>query len=479
MRHYRISFALLLCLSVSGLSGQFNITGKVNHPADTVVTLMVPPTSLGGESRNLSSRLSAGNEFHFAVSTNIATPAEIVHGGARIRIFIIPDRSFSIEFTAAEREANAILFTGPGGADNTFFHEYLQFLEVEAPPVDSSQLARSTARKYRRLMDQNRAARELFLETYSQTAERELAPQLLQWLRNDIAYTYATELLRYPSVFRKLHKGTKNRYPSAGYYAFLEGIPVNNPDAILQDSYQRFLESFVTYKLKKPMEWRLQTGGEYQYSMLNRFFIGPSLYYMQYLVFERTLNWLIKPDYMAGEYRSFMASKAPVLLKQKLKKLREDPPKFYSSKSFRIIGGPVLWDVFQFQNGTRPDTAFFQGRPTLLYFHDWHLSRVDFAINYLKKLKRKLEAHPDMNICLVDVNGNFEKWQRAHSESGDAEHPITHLSMNYFDKLFDPLVEQGNYPNMVIADEQGKIVETLNWKPPVKRVVEIINRKWK
>jgi len=473
---YRISFSLLLSLSFSGLLGQVNVMGKVNHPVDTVVTLIFPPTSLGGESRNVSTRLSASDEFSFAIKTSIATPAVIAHGGFSMPIFIVPDQSFSLEFTAGDREANGMLFAGPGGTDNTFFHEYIQFLEKEAPPIDSVRLARSTAREYRRLMDQNRAAREAFLETCSRTADIEMAPQLLQWIRNDIAYTYATELLRYPSVFRDLHNGTKDRNPSTSYYSFLEGIQLNNPDAILQDSYQRFLESFIIYKLEKPMGWELRTGGEPQYSFLSRFYFGPPLYYMQYLVFERTLNWLVEPDYMAKEYRSFMASKAPPLLKQKLKKLRESPPKVYSMKSFSIIGGPILSEVFQFHNGNRPDTSFINGRPSLLYFHDRRLSRVAFVISYLKKLRRNLVSHPDMNIYLVDVNGDFEQWQRLYSSKGYANHPFTHLSMNYFDDLFDPAVEQGIFPEIAIADANGIIIEKLDWKQPVKRVLEIINR---
>ena len=162
MRLYRISLLLLLCFSFSSLYGQVKLRGKVNHPADSVVTLIVPPTRLGGESRKLSTRLSAGNEFRFAIKTNIATPAVIAYGGFSIPIFIVPDQSFSLEFTAGDREANGILFAGPGGADNTFFHKYLQFLEAEAPSIDSGRLARSTAREYRKLMDQNRTAWEVF-----------------------------------------------------------------------------------------------------------------------------------------------------------------------------------------------------------------------------------------------------------------------------------------------------------------------------
>ena len=333
---YRISFPLLLlCLSFSGLHGQVKILGKIHHPVDTVVTLLFPPTSLGGESRNVSTRLSAADEFGFAIRTKIATTAVITHGGFSIPIFIVPDQSFSLEFTADDREADEVLFAGAGGAGNTLLQEYSQFLEEEAPSIDSTRLARSTAREYRRLVDRNRAARELFLENYSSTAGIELPPQLLQWLRNDIAYTYATELLRYPSVFQKLHDGAKNRHPSTSYYSFLEGIRLNNPGAILQDSYQLFLESFIIYKLEKPMDWELRTGGERQYAFLSRFLFGPPLYYMQYLVFERTLNWLIEPDYMAQEYQAFMASKAPALLKQKLKK-------FW--RSLTVFGKPTSSD---------------------------------------------------------------------------------------------------------------------------------------
>lgn len=476
MRPNRLIFSFFLCLSLSGLAGQVHITGKIHDPIDTVVTLVVPPTSLGETSWNISTRLSSDNEFRFVLRNDLATRAELVHGGSSIPIFIIPDQSFSLELTAGDQEVNGIQFTGPGGADNTFFHEYLHFLKVEAPPVDSGQLARSTAREYRKLMDQNRAARQSFLESYSRTADRQVSPQLLQWLRNDLVYTYATELLRYPSVFRDLHNGTKERNPSARYYDFLQSIRINNPDAILQDSYQRFLESFIIYQLKRPMGWELRTGGERQYALLNRFFFGPPLHYLQHLIFERSIRWLVYPEYMADEYRSFMASEAPELLKQQVKKLRESPPKINSVGSFSITGSPILGEVFQLFNGNRPDTAFFKGRPTLLYFHDRQLSRVGFAVNYLRKLKRNLVIHRDMNICLVDLNVDFTAWQSFHAASGYADQSITHLSMDYFDDLFDPAVEQGRIPKMVLADADGIIVEALNWKPPVKRVLEIIER---
>ena len=472
---YRISF-LLLCFPFATLSSQVKVLGKVNQPVDTVVTLIVPPTRLGGESQEVSRSLSAVNEFHFVIKTNIATPAVIVHGGTSIPIFIIPDQSFSLEFTISNNEFKEIRFAGPDAADNAFFHDYLQFLEVETPSLDSSQLARSTSKEYRKLMDQDREAREGFLVTYLQSAENTLAPQLLQWLRDDIIYTYATKLLRYPSVFQDLHNGTKSRTPSASYYSFLNGIRINKPEAILLDSYQQFLESFLLYKLEKPMRWGLRTGGERQYSVLNRFFFGPPLYYMQQLVFERTLHWFVDPDYMAMEYRDFMASEAPEMLKDKLRRLKENPPKIYSMKSFSIIGGPLLYEVFQLPNGQRPDSTFFKGRPSLLYFHNRRLSRGDFIIRYLKKLRRNLNVHPNINICLVDVNGDFDAWQKLYAKDGYAKHPIAHLSMNYFDEFFDSRIEQGRHPNIVMTDTNAKIVEALDWKPPIKQVLEIVNR---
>ncbi|MBX2872011.1 MAG: hypothetical protein KTR30_07925 [Saprospiraceae bacterium] len=477
MYFYRISCLLLLCLSFSSLIGQVNVAimGKVNQPVDTLVTLIVPPVSLGGESSTVTTRLSDKLEFRFTIRTNITTPAVISYGGFNIPIFIVPEQSFSLEFTADQREPHNLLFRGKGGADNTFLHQYIQFLAAETPPIDSSVLGRTTAKEYRRLMDQNRIAREHFLENHSQVADLEVSPQLLQWLQNDITYTYATALLRYPSVFRDFHHGTKSRNPSNAYYSFLEGIPFNNPDAILQDSYQRFLESFIIHKLERPMSWELRTGGERQYAVLSRFLFGPPLYYMQSLVFERTLNWLVDPDYMAKEYRSFMASEAPALLKQKLEKLRENPPKVYSIKSFSIIGSPVLGEVFQFHTGDRPDSSFFQGQPTLLYFHNRRISRVDFIIRYLKKLSRNLENRRDINICLVDVNTKLEAWQSIHSKNGYANHPFTHLSMNYFDELFDPRIEQGTHPEILIVDANGIVTETLDWKPPVKQVLAIID----
>ncbi len=477
MHYYRISLSLLLCLSFSGLSGQINVMGKVNQPLDTVVTLIVPPTSLGEQPRKVSAPLSAANKFSFAIRTSIATPAEIVHGGSSIPIFILPDHSFSVEFTAGDEETTGLLFTGPGGANNTFLHQYIEFLEAEAPTIDSIQLAQSTTKEFRRLMDQNRAAKEGFLKAQSETAGTNVSPQMLQWLRNDIEYGYADELLRYPSVFRSLHNGTKSRNPTTDYYAFLQGMAINNPDAILQHSYQQFLESFILHKLEKPMHWKLRTADKNHYAFLNRFLYDLPLHFMQCLVLERTaLKWLVDKRYLAQEYQSFMASKAPESLKQHLKKLRDKPPKVYSIKSFSIIGGPVLWEVFQFHDGNRPDTSHFKGQPSLLYFHARHVSRVGFAIRYLKKLRRKLEPNRAMNICLVDVNTNFEEWQRIYASSGYADHPITHVSMNSFDELFDRKIPQGRKPNIVVANADGIIVNTMYWKPPVKRILRIINR---
>ena len=476
MRLLQLNLALLLCLPVSGLFAQVVLVGKVIAPKDSMVTLMVPPTSLGGETSKVSKRLSDRNEFRFSIQTNMATPAVIAHAGINIPIFIIPNESFTLAFTARQDEAEGIRFGGPGGGDNTFLHEYLAFLEEKTPPLDSSQLVRSTAKEYRRQMDQNRMVRERFLASYGQAAEKEIAAELLQWLRDDIAYTYATKLLRYPSVFQDLHKGTRTRTPTASYYSFLNGIRINNPEAILLDSYQRFLESFLIYKMGKPMGWELRTGGEQQYALLSRYFFGPPLHYMQQLVFERSLHWLVDRDYLAEEYQAFMSSEAPELFKKKLRRLKESPPKVYSMKSFSIIGGPLLYEVFQWQDSNRPDSSFFKGQPTLLYFHDRRLSRVDFIIRYLKKLRRNLKIHPDMNICLVDVNVNFNAWQKVYAKSGYKNHPFTHLSMNYFDEFFDSRIEQGSYPNMLVANADGIIVEKLDWKPPIKQVIEIISR---
>ena len=476
MRGFRLSFILLLCLSFSALPAQVDLVGKVIEPKNSIVTIIVPPTSLGGETRKLSKRLSDGNTFRFSIQTNTATPAVIAHAGIRIPVFMLPDQSFTLEFTAGKGKATGIRFGGPSGDDNTLLHRYLQFLETETPRLDSSQLARSTAKEYRTLMDRNQAAREGFLTTYIQSAKVEIAPQLLQWLRNDIAYTYGTQLLRYPSVFEDFHQGAKTRTPPASYYSFLSSIRINNPEAILLDSYQRFLESFFIYKMERPMRWEMRTGGRGQYAQLNRYFLGLQLFYMQYLVFERTLDWLIDADYMAEEFQSFMASKAPDLLKQKLRRLRENPPRVYSMNSFSIKGSPLLSEVFQFQNGDRAKAAFFKGRPSLLYFYDRRLARGDFIIRYLKRLQGKVEGHPDMTICLVDVNTNFNAWQKVYARNGYKNDPITHLSMNYFDELFDQRLNQGRYPNLLVADANGIIIETLDWKPPVKQMVEIIKR---
>ncbi len=465
------------CFLTVTLNGQVTISGRVYNPTDSIVKLLVSPTVLGGDFHTATALLTADQAFKFSIKSTMAIPAKIMHGSAVFSVFILPGRSFSVDIIIGENNELKLIFDGEGGLDNAHFHRYIQYISVHTPDITIEELAATTAMEYRRLADERRYQKEAFWAELSETVDFSPAPGMMEWIRNDITYNHATELLNYPGKFRQFHRGKRDRHPSDQYYSFLRALQVNNEDVILQDSYRTFLRAFIEYKLEKPISWGLKVGGKKQYPFLRKFLIGQPLYCMQFQILELTMDLEGENTNMDVEYQSFMASDAPSPLKEKLKALKAIREKEQKQKLASIIGRPILFDVFQTIEDQNTDASFFQGKPSLLYFPPGWTSEHAFAVEYMKRIYKRLKAPEQYNLYLVDVNQDPQEWRQNYWANRYETHPFHHLSMDMQRSLFGTKYGNDRFPNMVLLNRDGLVFKKFDLKPNVKKVLEVLNEE--
>ena len=314
----RVTFLLIGLFLISNVQATIIIPGKVNNPIDSTIKLILLPTEIGGQKKEIIATLNDNNAFQFEIESDVPILADVFHGAIGFPIFINPNRLVSFHLTVETVTKGRVQFKGPGKVDNTFYLAYQTFVNTKLENRSLTSLKNSKSKEFMAFVDRRKAGRSNFVQTYLTNNEVDLSPELQKWVDNDIIYESGELLLKYPQLYYIANRRLKRKDLPKKYYTFLEEIPINNESAILQPTYLGFLEGyFFNYRIEKSKDWQTISSYKNQIKYVERFFFGSAKFYLQSIILLDAIN--DNPRLVEDEYRQFITSKAAESLKNKVK----------------------------------------------------------------------------------------------------------------------------------------------------------------
>lgn len=284
------------------LSGQVNFSGYINFKDSTAQSAQIylHPTVLGTIGTSLQTTIEPNGQFQFELDLASAVPAVLEISDLQILLFLFPDKPLQISIEQKTADNIFINFYGTAAQDNQFYLNYRNDILAGIPKVPHKLLTKFSPKEYLTFqMDK----KQLKLD-YLNQSQNSIDLRLFNWLKNNVVYQFANNLLEYPNRL------PQPRTPGKSYYDFLPAISLNNNSAILQTAYQRFIINFIDHKLHKPQKWGIHASAEEKLKFIRRYLVGETLYFYQFYLLIQKTGFKRKRN-RERETKAYLASKAP------------------------------------------------------------------------------------------------------------------------------------------------------------------------
>jgi len=436
------------------------VPGKIVNAQDSIVRLVVNSTALGDENKIYKASINDRNAFQFKIEIDRPVFAEFRHAGIRFPIFLNPDKLTSLTLTANDYTQGTVRFRGPGKDDNTFYLEYFKFVATQLENKQINEIKKTRAKDFKTFVKSREEGKFEFIKAYLEKTDVELSKPLQIWVRNDIKYQTADLLLKYPYLFNMANNGMRSKELPKKYYKFLENVRINNDQAIHQPSYRSFLEGyFFNYRIESAKDWQYLTSYNRQFEYVEHFFVGDARYYLQSIILKEGINH--NPRYIEKEYYQFLESKAPVNVKKKVRAI-------FTKATRQVKGEKLEATAFVHPNGQAIPNSYFKNKISYIFFWSTREKHSIYEMRYVRTLAKKFEEDENVNIVLVNMDGNLERLNQfiQTDEYRLNLYNVQHLFMDRKKSahFFEKYRFEGT-PEFFLVDHTARIVSNHTWSP--------------
>lgn len=428
------------------LVAQTSLSGSIQATTAKTAVLYFDPTTLGEESSTLETVIDENGQFQFDINLPIGIPAVLQVANFNCLLFLFPDKSLQIELQLKGQHSPLIIFDEVGAEDNQFYSQYQVEFNQEKKNIPSKLLDKFKPKDY--LVYQTKL-RERKLN-YLYKNQSKIDERLFNWLENDIHYEFANDLMEYPDLELITQK------PPKKYYHFLKTIKLNNEEAILQASYQRFLLEYTKYQLFKPQKWGRFVDTNKQFDFVRRYFFGDALYYLQFFILKTSLKF-DEDRVINSAYQEFMASNAPEGFKRQLRQTHQ-------LASRNILGQSFPTYMIRNQYGTSGRLRLKAENAKLFYI--WQTPIETEKIRTIQALYKKIASKKYLDFGLIGLDKSIE-FPKALSDIPQFWVPSYSLIW-YYKEI--PIKEK---EYLVFVNKYGEIIDYITWELEVESVNEI------
>lgn len=438
----------LIGINIPSLSGQATIAGTIQKVNAETASLHFYPTILGEEAISLETTLNENGQFQFDINPTMAVPAVLQIANFNCLIFLFPEKSLQIDIQIDEQYQPLIIFDGIAAADNQFYLQYQNVLNQEKKNIPPKLLEKFKPKDY--LVYQTKLKQRKI--GYLHKNKFKIDERLFNWLENDVSYQFANDLFEYPN--RELITQT----PPKKYYHFLKEVQLNNEEAILQPSYQRFLLGYTNHQLFKPQKWGRYATAEKQFNFVRRYFFGEVLHYLQFFILKTSLKF-DKEAEIEKAYREFLTSKAPQGFKRQLRQTHQ-------LASHNILGQPFPKKLLKNQYG-RYDKGELKAENAKL-FYVWQTAVKAEKVAIIQALFNRITQKKYLDFGLVGLDETIEFPKVL---SAIPKFWVTSFSLkSYREKI--PIEEAGY---LLFINKYGEVIEYITWEVDLESVNEIVD----
>lgn len=452
------------------------ITGKINGSLSKYIELQINKKYLSDEVDLYKANVSPEGEFSFWIEVNEPQIAKLIFARNETVIYIEPNDTLNI-LSEANSFQYSMRFSGPGGDNNTCFHEYLKnnppilnawqmvqyqkgiFWFANEQKVDA-QMQRQKQEAYSLAASQKKDQAMSKLLNFQNKDNIRLSGDFINYLESEIFYDWAYHMLLYGSVYNHMHQ-----IDEASFFAFLDDVPLHDK-SIGSYWYRNFLLGYVNYRSLE----RKNEGDEY----VN-----------QYQLAEELLQTKARSFVQAHLlYKGFYANRADAILPYYLQYLESNPYPIYDEKVAGAYEKAMRYAV----GSPAPDFSIsdiqdesislldYQGKVVLLNFWASWCRPCMRKMNQMKPIQNDLEAE---NIVFLNISLDRDpsEWKRS-IEINDFQgiHLLAEGAMN---SEVSSLYEVRALPQYFIIDKRGNFAEKPRTKTldDLKLTLQYLNKR--
>ena len=388
-----------------------------------------------------------GGTLRLETMLQMPTSARLQMGQESVELLLRPGEDLTFELTGHSL-LNNLNFTGPNAALNNVLLELTRTFKTADEGLDH-QLRNAEPAAFQQFMTVLRDRKRLFLDEQQSTVH--LSEDQYQYARASIDYWFAFHLMNYPYEHPIFHNQPTPMPVPDDYYAFMDDLSADRPDAMPLRYYQHYLQDFLSYHQRTDNRSRVELADHY----LN----GQSRYFVKA---SQEVNKMKRKDRVANDpaLLAFLAECPYPLYQEYLKRLYHQAQGLtagMSAPDFQLVN----------RQGQLVSLDDLRGKVVLL----------DFWATWCQPCLRQMPAHHALQerfdedavaFVYVSMDQKTANWHRFLST-----HPTfkgTHVLAN--DELIrDYQVER--LPFHLLLDTDGKIV----WKNTGGFGVEAISRR--
>jgi thiol-disulfide isomerase/thioredoxin len=255
IRRENIVLILLLLLSSNfAWAGQLaRLTFRVIDPkpeAQVSLTTMTDELSNVDKTETLLKR--SEQEFYVNLDLSAPTTAKLNYDGRYFELYVEPGDDLYMSFEGSKFPAS-LLFTGKGTEHNTYLLKFRDAFNGSRDNVLTNYINNFTPTEYRKWMNEIWKKRWTFYHDYDGLEKEGFSKNFVAYACAEIDYWYGYHLMRYKqeheeagNVLSKFVQIPEN------YYDFLNGIIINNDDALVHPLYRKFLKLYLSFRTEFP-----------------------------------------------------------------------------------------------------------------------------------------------------------------------------------------------------------------------------------
>lgn len=227
--------------------GFTTVTGQIKSPKSGTVGIKFYKDFISRDEEVFDIPLLENNKFSISFQLNSSTPAFLIFDGEEIPIYLDPGDELYIN-CQGHSIAKTITFAGKGAGKSRYLKnvndvfpernaDFIFYELVERKPMD-----------FRRYMDRINKKAWGFYNSMTTDQKKDFSPSFEQYIKADIQYWYAYNLLRY-RVENPLSNGIYEPHDlPAEYFSFLDNLLISNDNALMNRNYLYFLDQYITLR---------------------------------------------------------------------------------------------------------------------------------------------------------------------------------------------------------------------------------------
>ncbi|NNE28188.1 MAG: hypothetical protein HKN16_01035, partial [Saprospiraceae bacterium] len=234
-----ILFSLCWGKSLEGQGSLTQVYGTVTSAYSEDISFHFHKDLISYEEIQFEIKLNEANRFGTQFMLTEPLNAEILYLRTVIPLLIFPGDSLNITFDALNPAQN-ISFSGTGANQNKwFFDATLAFREFSEEVLNQEIVEREPS-AYLTYLERVYQTKLRYFETWSRGRDLPLATR--QFIKTDLDYWRAYELLRYPFVKTAMTGRDYTNQLPAYFFSFLSRVMLNNVEMLSSENYRNFLD---------------------------------------------------------------------------------------------------------------------------------------------------------------------------------------------------------------------------------------------